>query len=116
MSARSINIDRMEQGYYTSIAKSINNLAYQQRIRKRIDINKDLQHQMQTRAELQRTGADDLVIAAVLQTIQDLKEERGMSVDYKRYVLTKIRTMLNHELHYENFLLDSMDNTEMQSG
>ena len=77
-SARAINVDRLEQGY-TSIAESINNLAYQQRIRKRIDINKDLQHHVQMKSELQAQGADELIIATVLQTIRDLKEERVIS-------------------------------------
>lgn len=38
---RSVNFDRLSMGY-NSIADSINNLAYQQRIRNRIDINRDL--------------------------------------------------------------------------
>ena len=40
-STRLLNIDQMEQGY-TSIAESINNLGYQQRIRRVVDINKEI--------------------------------------------------------------------------
>lgn len=95
--ARSINIDRMEQGY-TSIAESINNLAYQQRIRKRIDINKDLQHHVQMRFELQERGADAYMISTVSQTIKDLEEERVMSGEYERYVSTRISSLLAREI------------------
>ena len=113
--ARSINIDRMEQGY-TSIAESINNLAYQQRIRKRIDINKDLQHHVQMKTELQARGADELMIATVEQTINDLQEERNMSGQYERYVSHRINSMLDREIRTaatsgssDNVTSDSMD-------
>lgn len=48
---RSINIDRMEQRY-VSITESINNLTYQQRILRVIDINNELEHNVQLRADL----------------------------------------------------------------
>ena len=105
----------MEQGY-TSIAESINNLAYQQRIRKRIDINKDLQHHVQMKTELQARGAEELMIATVEQTISDLQEERVMSGQYERYVSTRISSMLDREMRTastsassDNVTSDSID-------
>ena len=71
------------------------------------------------RAELQRTGADALVIDMVSQTINDRQEERVMSGDYKGYVLTRICTMLDHQLRSSSvsglskkIQSDSMDNTD----
>ena len=73
-------------------------MAYQQRIRKRIDINRDLQHHVQMKTELQARGADELMIATVEQTICDLQEERVMSGQYERYVSTRISSMLDREM------------------
>ena len=110
---RSINIDRMEQGY-TTIAESINNLAYQQRIWKRIDVNKDLQHHVQLRAELRASGADELMISTVTQTTYDLQEERGLSGDYERYFQARISSMMDHE-NYSLSTSRSSDNNHSDS-
>ena len=67
----SINIDHMEHGYL-SIADSINNLAYQHRIRGKMEINRDIQQQIQTRTKLERLGRSDTLIACYMQTISDL--------------------------------------------
>ena len=83
----------MEQGY-TKIAESINNLAYQQRVWKRIGINKDLQHHVQFRAELRASGADELIILTGTQTIDDLQEERVFWGDYERYVQARVSSMM----------------------
>ena len=91
----------MEQGY-TTIAESINNLAYQQRIRKRIDINKDLQHHVQLRAELRASGADKLMISTVTQTIDNLQEELGLSGNYDRYVQSRISSMMDHKTRFSS--------------
>ena len=96
-SAQAINVDRLERGY-TNIADSINNLSYSHRIRKRIDINRDLQHNMQLKLELQRTGGDELMIATVTQTILDLNEERATSRQYDRFISSRINEMLNREI------------------
>ena len=107
---RAINMDRMEMGY-TSIAESINNLAYQQRIRTRIDINRDIQQYVQVRSDLQRTGADDSVIAAYSQTLADLQEERVASGEYERYVSSRVRVMLDHNNMTLNPAFDDESNT-----
>ena len=96
-SAQAINVDRLERGY-SNIADSINNLSYSHRIRKRIDINRDLQHNMQLKIELQRTGGDELMIATVTQTILDLNEERATSRQYDRFISSRINEMLNREI------------------
>ena len=108
----------MEMGY-TSIAESINNLAYQQRIRPCIDINRDLQEQVLSRAELMRTGANELLISTFTQTITDLEQERVMSRDYEQYVSTRIQTMLDRELRMSSVSgssdihqSDSMENAD----
>ena len=111
----------MERGY-TSIAESINNLAYTQRIRKRIDINRDLQHHMQLKLELQAQGGDEQMIATVSQTILDLEEERLMSSQYERYISSRNNHMLDREIREtsasassDNAYSDSidMDNRDM---
>ena len=118
-SVRAINLDRLEMGY-TSIAESINNLAYQQRIRPCIDINRDLQEQVLSRAELMRTVANELLISTFTQTITDLEQERVMSRDYEQYVSTRIRTMLDRELRMSSVSgssdinqSESMDNADI---
>ena len=73
VNARSVNIDRIDQGY-TSIVELINNLAYQQMIFRVIDINKDLVHNVQLRADMQLSGGDVNVITQLDQTIDDLKD------------------------------------------
>ena len=83
---------------YTEIAESINNLAYQQRIRTCIDINRDIQQYVQVKSDLQRTGAGESLIAAYLQTLSDLEEERIASGEYKRYVSSHVHVMLNHNM------------------
>ena len=93
-SGRSINIDRMEQGY-TSIAESINNLAYQQRIRRVIDINNDLQRSVQLRVDLMSAGSDNLIVTQVEHTISDLEQECDDAREYQQYVSLKIHTMYN---------------------
>ena len=119
-SGRSIDIDRMEQGY-TSIAESINNLAHQQRIRRVIDINNDLQQNVELRVDLQRTGSDDMIISQMSQTITDLERERVDSREYEQYVSSQIRTMYNRRSRNNasnsgsdgNLPSDSFDNTEV---
>ena len=83
----------MEQGY-TTIAESINNLAYQQRIWKRIDVNKDLQHHVQLRAKLRASGADKLMISTDTQTTGNLQKGRGLQGDYERYVHVRVSSMM----------------------
>ena len=90
---RSINIDRMEHGYL-SIADSINNLAYQHRIRGRMEINRDIQQQIRTRTELERSGASDALINSYTQTISDLQEERVLAGEYETYMSSRIRNMI----------------------
>ena len=58
---RSVNIDRMEMGY-NSIVDSINNLAYQQHIRTRIDINLDIQVHADKKTNLMADRAHESVI------------------------------------------------------
>ena len=43
------------------------------------------------------SGADEIMITTVSQTIQDLEEERLMSGEYERYVATRIRSWLDRE-------------------
>ena len=90
---RSINIDRMEYGY-RSIAESINSLAYQQRIRNSIDINKDILHHVQIKAQLKSTGADNVIQATVTQTIDDLQLERLLSGEYEFYARVRVGVMM----------------------
>ena len=119
-SERSINIDRMEQGY-TSIAESINNLAYQQRIRRVIDINDDLQRSVQLRVDLMSAGSDNLIVSQVEHTISDLEQERDDAREYQQYVLLQIRTMYNRSGRNDtstsrsdgNVQSDGFDNSEV---
>ena len=98
-SARSVNIDRIEQGY-TSIAESINNLAYQHRVRRVVDINKDLTSNLQLKAEMELAEGDVNVIAQLTQTIEDLQQERIASREYGQFVTFRILNMYNCEQKY----------------
>ena len=93
---RSINMERMEHGYNT-IADSINNLAYQQRIRTRIDINRDIQQQIHMRCDLERSGASAALIESYTQTIQDLQEERVLAGEYEQYMSSRIQNMISRD-------------------
>ena len=86
----------MEKGY-TIIVEFINNLAYQHRIRKRIDVNKDLHHHLQLRAELRASGADELMILTVTQTIDDLQAEHLLSGGYEHYVQARVSSMMEQQ-------------------
>ena len=94
--AWSVNIDRMEQGY-TSIAESINNLAYQQRIRMVVDINKDVMSNLQLKAQMELAEGDVNAIAQLTQTIDDLQQERIASREYEQFVTHRIRNMYQRE-------------------
>lgn len=85
----SLNIDMTEMGY-NSIAHSMNNLVHQQRIRHRIDINRDIQIHVEKKADLVVAGADDSVISIYTRTITDLEEERTTSIHYERYMSGRI--------------------------
>ena len=95
-SARSVNIDRMEQGY-THIAESIFNLAYQQRIRLVVDINKDIMSNLKLKAEMELAEGDVNVIAQLTQTIADLQQERISSLEYEQFVAHRVRNMFQRE-------------------
>jgi len=95
-SARALDIDRMQHGY-TSIAESINNLAYQQRIRRVVDINKDLVNNLQLKADMQAAEGDEHVIEQLSQTIADLQQERIASREYELFVTSRIRTMYTRD-------------------
>ena len=56
-----VNVDRMESGYHYT-AQSINNFAYQQLIRRRVDIMSDLLKNVERYANLKRNGVDEEVI------------------------------------------------------
>ena len=105
----------MEQGY-SSIAESINNLAYQQRIRTRIEINRDIQQHVQVRTDLERNGADESLLEAYSDTIADLREERDLARDYERYVSYRVRNMLDSSIssmsdeHHHHSASDQTDN------
>ena len=89
-------MERMEHGYNT-IADSINNLAYQQRIRTRIDINRDIQQQIHMRCDLERSGASAALIESYTQTIQDLQEERVLAGEYEQYMSSRIQNMISRD-------------------
>ena len=93
---RSVNFDRLSMGY-NSIADSINNLAYQQRIRNRIDINRDLTLHVEKKIALVSAGAEQSVIDIYARTIADLEEERNMAMEYERYMAGRIRVMAERE-------------------
>ena len=63
------------------------------------------------RSDLQRTGADDSVIAAYSQTLADLQEERVASGEYERYVSSRVRVMLDHNNMTLNPAFDDESNT-----
>ena len=109
---RAININRLEHGYST-IAESINNLAYQQRIRTRIDINKDIQQYVQIRSDLERSGADSSVLEAYNDTISDLREERVLAGDYERYVSSRVRSMLDTSISNSSAFDDNGNSTSL---
>ena len=49
------------------------------------------------RAELQSTGANDLVVASVTQTIDDFQAERLLSGDYERYARSRVSYMMEQQ-------------------
>ena len=67
---RSINMDRMEHGY-NSIVDSINNLAYQQHIRRGVDITNGVLSNVTRRSDLRQNGADVEVIETYNLLIAD---------------------------------------------
>ena len=103
----SVNFDILSMGY-NSIADSINNLAYQQRIRNRIDINRDLTTHVEKKTALVTAGADQRVIDVYTRTISDLEEERKMVMEYERYMASRIRVMAERESITEELLPETM--------
>ena len=101
-------MERMEYGYNT-IADSINNLAYQQRIRSRIDINRDIQQQIHMRCDLERNGASEALIASYTQTIQDLQEERVLAGEYEQYMSSRIQNMISRDSNSDNVNVSNSD-------
>ena len=101
----------MEQGYAT-IAESINNLAYQQRFRRVIDINNDLQRSVQLKVDLMNAGSDSLIVSQVETTITDLQQERDDAREYQQYVSLQIRTMYNRSGRNNTSTSGSDDNVQ----
>ena len=91
-----VNIDRMESGY-RHIAESINNLAYQQRIRRGVDIMNDLLRNVERRSDLISEGADPDVIATYDLVIADLREERIRANLYDSYFSNLFQNVVNND-------------------
>ena len=105
---RSINMEPMEHGYNT-ISDSINNLAYQQRIRTRIDINRDIQQQIHMRCDLERNGASQALIDSYTQTIEDLQEEQVLAGEYGQYMSSRIQNMISRDSHNDGVNISNSD-------
>ena len=112
--ARSINIHRLEDGY-AQIAESINQLAYNQRIRTTNIINQDIMRQVETRSALIATGGDPAIIESMNKTIADLITERQLARNYQSYVASRVdemitRNNINSDINAEE--KESEDNTD----
>ena len=77
-----IDFARMESGY-TTIADSINNLAYTNCIQNVYEINADIVRQVERRSELVRDRGSVELIGTYDQTIMDLQNERNIAREYK---------------------------------
>ena len=89
----SVNIDRMEYGYQ-QIAQSINNLAYQQRLRRSVDISNDIVCNVEKRADLICNNADREVIDSYDLLIADLCAERERAQVYNKYFSSQFRNSM----------------------
>ena len=98
---------------YNSITESINNLAQQQRIRNRIDINRDIQLHVQKKANLKQAVVDGAVISIQTRTIADLEEERVTSMYDQCHMSDRIRMMVERDSVIEELFTE--DNTNSDS-
>ena len=87
----SVNVDRMETGYHY-IAQSINNLAYQQRIGRGVDITHDILENVIRRSDMRNEGADEDVIY-----MYDLHAKRRQSIVYNNYFSEQFGNMVNSD-------------------
>ena len=102
--SRSVNIDRMETGYQ-HIVQSINNLAYQQLIRRGVDILSNIMRC----PDMRRDGADEDVIGTYNVLIADLHEERKRSFLYNNYFSQQFENVINTDTQITS---DDNDNTD----
>ena len=57
---------------------------------------------MQIKAQLQPTGADDVILASLTQKIDDLHTERLLSGEYERYVRARVSSMTEQQICYSS--------------
>ena len=114
----SVNMSRMEDGYQV-IAHSINNLAYQNRIRRVADINNDLRINVEKRADLRNNGADEELLDVYTTIIADLRVERERANLYDEYFSNQFRNVVNHDImntgtsvSSDNHISDSLTDTQ----
>ena len=85
---------------------------YQQKIRNRVDINRDITLHVEKTA-LVSAEVDDSIIAVYTRTITDLEEERTTAMNYERYISTRIRRMIERDSITEELFTE--DNGESDS-
>ena len=81
----------METGYQY-VSQSINNLAYQQRIRRGEDITNDILENVIRQSDMRNEGADEDVIY-----MYDLHAKRRQSIVYNNYFSEQFGNMVNSD-------------------